>query len=112
MFSQLGQDIQSKVTFAGNVSRNQVLQEMLNSDVFLFPSFEGAGMVVIEAMAKGLPVVCLDFGGPGEYVNDECGIKVLLAEPDEVVDLLAEGLNRLASDSGIYERLSAGAIKG
>jgi len=49
---------------------------MNNSYIFLFPSFEGAGMVVIEAMAAGLPVVCLDYSGPGEIVTDECGIKI------------------------------------
>lgn len=44
---------------------------MNKSDIFLFPSFEGGGMVVLEAMAAGLPVVCLDYGGPGEMVTDD-----------------------------------------
>jgi len=79
-------------------------------NVFLFPSFEGAGMVVIEAMAKGLPVVCLDFGGPGEYVTKDCGIKVALGEPVEVIKGLSDALSKLASDKALYERLSVGAI--
>lgn len=104
-------NIDNNVIFDGNVPRKQVLKEMQNSDVFLFPSFEGAGMVVIEAMAKGLPVVCLDFGGPGEYVTEECGIKVPLTEPNEVIDGLAEGLNRLATNPDLYESVSAEAIR-
>lgn len=103
--------IQGNVIFSGNVPRTTVLESMGRSQVFLFPSFEGAGMVVIEAMAKGLPVVCLDFGGPGEYVTEECGIKVPLTEPIEVVTGLADGLSRLASDPELYERLSVGAIE-
>ncbi len=103
--------IKSNVVFAGQVTRSFVLDSMGNSHVFLFPSFEGAGMVVIEAMAKGLPVVCLDFGGPGEYVTDECGIKVPLTEPEDVIQGLADALSRLASEPELYERLSAGAIE-
>jgi glycosyltransferase involved in cell wall biosynthesis len=107
--SELG--VANKVVFTGQVSRNKVLQAMMESDVFLFPSFEGAGMVVIEAMAKGLPVVCLDFGGPGEYVTEECGIKVPLTEPLAIIQGLADALSRLASDSVLYARFSAGAIE-
>jgi glycosyltransferase involved in cell wall biosynthesis len=103
--------ISNMVVFTGQVNRKRVLQNMVESDVFLFPSFEGAGMVVIEAMAKGLPVVCLDFGGPGEYVTEECGIKVPLTEPEAVIQGLADALSRLASDKELYERLSAGAIE-
>ncbi len=104
-------NISHAVNFAGQIPRSRVLEIMAESDVFLFPSFEGAGMVVIEAMAKGLPVVCSDFGGPGEYVTHECGIKVPLTSPDEFIEGLAEGLNKLASDSVLYERLSAGALE-
>ena len=39
------------------------------SDVFLFPSHEGAGMVVPEAMSHGLPVLTFDNVGPGELVG-------------------------------------------
>jgi len=104
-------NINKSVKFYGNIPRDQVLNEMQNSNVFLFPSFEGAGMVVIEALAKGLPVVCLDFGGPGEYVTNDCGIKISLSEPKEVINDLAEGLNRLASDTILLESMSNGAIK-
>ena len=103
--------IQRNVMFVGQVRRSQVLTSMETSHAFLFPSFEGAGMVVIEAMAKGLPVVCLDFGGPGEYVTEECGIKVPLTDPKAVIQGLADALSRLASDPALYERLSVGAIE-
>ena len=52
---------------------------MTSADVFLFPSFEGAGMVVVEAMARGCPVVCLDVGGPGEMVDETRGLRVSAA---------------------------------
>jgi len=104
-------NISDKVFFAGKMNRATVLMEMEKCDVFLFPSFEGAGMVVIEALAKGLPVVCLDFGGPGEYVTEDCGIKVPLSEPEKVTTELSNALSTLASDKTLYERLSVGAIE-
>ncbi len=46
--------ISDNIVFTGNIGREQVLKLMQESDIFLFPSFEGGGMVVLEAMAAGL----------------------------------------------------------
>jgi glycosyltransferase involved in cell wall biosynthesis len=46
-------------------------------DVLLFPSMhDSGGMVVLEAMSQGLPVVCLKLGGPATMVNDSCGCSI------------------------------------
>lgn len=103
--------VSNSVLFTGRINRDSVLQSMDENAVFLFPSFEAAGMVVIEAMAKGMPVVCLDFGGPGEYVTDKCGIRVPLTKPEAVIQGLADALSRLASDPDLYQQLSAGALE-
>ena len=68
-------------------------------------------MVVLEAMAKGLPVICLDYGGPGEYVDDSCGIKVPVTDPQKVIDGLADAIYNIATDPQLYETLSEGAIE-
>ena len=52
--------------------------------LFFFPSFEGAGMVVTEALASGLPVVCFDNIGPGEIVGDS-DLKITLKGDMSVV---------------------------
>jgi glycosyltransferase involved in cell wall biosynthesis len=67
--------------------------------VFLFPSHEGAGMVVTEALANGLPVVCLDNCGPGEIVSSACGLVTDINLPyEEVVNDLAKSMFRLYED--------------
>jgi glycosyltransferase involved in cell wall biosynthesis len=82
-------------------------------DVLLFPSLhDSGGMVVLEAMAYGLPVVCLDLGGPGQTVEKTCGFKVKVDDLNEeyAIRALADGLIKLAKDSTFLCRLSEGAI--
>lgn len=98
-------NIQNKVRFIGNIPRMLVLKKLSESDIFLFPSFEGGGMVVLEAMACGLPVVCLDYGGPGEVVTDECGIKVKPITFEQTVNDLAEALLKLARDPELRRKM-------
>jgi glycosyltransferase involved in cell wall biosynthesis len=59
-------NVADRVEFRGNVARLEVLRVFQDqADVLLFPSLhDEAGMVVAEAMAVGLPVVCLAVGGP------------------------------------------------
>jgi glycosyltransferase involved in cell wall biosynthesis len=58
--------VTDRVAFLGQVERPELLRMMReDADVFLFPSLhEEGGWVVGEAIASGLPVVCIDRGGP------------------------------------------------
>ncbi|MFS2242885.1 glycosyltransferase family 4 protein [Microbacterium sp. OR16] len=57
--------VPERVDFRGHVSREVTLQTLAGSDALLFPSMhDQAGWIVGEASAMGLPVVCLDLGGP------------------------------------------------
>jgi glycosyltransferase involved in cell wall biosynthesis len=57
--------VDERVEWLGWVSQEQVLSRMAEADVFLFPCLhEEAGAVIAEARAVGLPVVCLNRGGP------------------------------------------------
>ena len=66
------------------IPRQNLLALMRQGDTFLFPSLrDGGGAVVVEAMAAGKPVVCMDLAGPGMHVTEECGIKIPPRSPDE-----------------------------
>ena len=65
----------------------------------------------IEGRAAGKPVVCLDIGGPGMHVTDECGIKITPKSPEETVRELAEALERLYLDKELRLRLGKAAQK-
>ena len=92
--------------------REALLPIVPDFDLFLFPSLHDSGsMAVLEALSFGLPVVCLDLGGPSEFVNDSCGRVVLTAGTDEsgVVEQIAAFLSDLIRDPDTLKRLSEGA---
>ncbi|MFT4661432.1 MAG: glycosyltransferase involved in cell wall biosynthesis [Glaciecola sp.] len=80
-----------------------------NADVFLFPSHEGAGMVVPEAMSYGVPVICFDNVGPGE-LSKEAGIKIPYTNYNESICQYSIELNKLYFNVSKREELSEQAI--
>lgn len=92
--------IADKVTFNGRVERADLLDAYADHHVFLFPSMhDSSGFASLEAMAAGLPVVCLDTGGPGASVPAEAGRKIAVRAPARVVADLSAGLADLTRDS-------------
>ena len=91
--------LQSKVTLQPALPRPQLLSKMAESDVFLFPSLrDGGGAVVIEAMAAGKPVVCLNTGGPGTHIKSDWGFKISPVSPGSAATELARALELLYED--------------
>ena len=80
----------SKVFLLGHLSRSQIRELLWKSDFFLLPSKrETFGVVLIEAMAAGLPVFSLKNGGSESIVTNEVGI---LADTEQ--DFI-EGIDKL-----------------
>lgn len=105
-------DVKHLVTFHGQISRAEVDRLYANADVFCFPSFrEPSGSVVFEALSFGLPVVVADRGGPGHVVDDSCGFKVAVAEPQQFSMHIAAAVRTLAAMPELRKRLSKGAIE-
>lgn len=100
-----GRSWQERVRFVAWQPLEAVSRFMSDADIFLFPSMEGAGMVVLEAMASGLPVVCLDYGGPGTMVADTCGIKVPVQDWATTVTGLCDAVSRLVSDPDLRKEM-------
>lgn len=78
------------------MDRTDIPVVLQQGDVFVLPSrHEGFGLVLIEAMAAGLPVIAARTGGAAELVRD--GVNGLTFEPDNPQDLAAK-LLAIASD--------------
>jgi glycosyltransferase involved in cell wall biosynthesis len=96
-----------KVTFWGSLSRQQVLEKLQNCHVLVHPSLhDSGGWVCLEAMSAGLPVICLDLGGPSLQVTDETGFKIQAISPEQAVKELADAMCRLAQDTSLRWRMS------
>lgn len=96
------------------VSQAELTDLYRDHDVLLFPSLhDSGGMVVLEAMQHGLPVVCLKLGGPGVMVDETCGIALDTSGHSDrsLVEALADGLVELFTDCEGLARKSAGARK-
>lgn len=73
------------VTFSGSMGRNEVREALWEGDALVLPSFrETFGVVLIEALATGIPVIAGRSGGPQDVVNSGCG---LLFEPGNEEEL-------------------------
>jgi glycosyltransferase involved in cell wall biosynthesis len=99
-------DLSDRVTFTGDLRPPELGVEYDRADVFVLPTFyEGYGMVVAEALARGLPVVATATGGIRDLVADEAGILV----PSGDVLALAGALADVVGDATLRSKLASGA---
>lgn len=80
-------DLKNHVTFKGKLPHAEVLEEMAKCQIFCLPSWqEGFGVVYIEAMAQGVPVI----GVKGEGIEDaiQHGVNGLLVNPKNVEEIV------------------------
>ena len=84
---------------------------MASAHVMLITSLRDlTSTVTIEALAMGLPIVCLDHCGFAGVVDASCGIKVPVTHPAETVATLTKALADLAADDALRCRLARGAM--
>lgn len=97
-----GKDFLGRVEFAGRISDEELYQLYADTDIFAAPSrYESFGLIFLEAMAFGKPVIGCDAGGMVEIIRkDENG---LLAKPGDA-ETLKGALLELISDKGKRER--------
>ena len=107
------QNLGSNITFVSWMPQEQFLRLYDTHDLFVFPSLhDSTGWVVLESFCKGLPVACLNLGGPKDIVTPGSGIVVDTTglNTSGVAARLAEELRLLLPDPERLAALSAGAI--
>lgn len=104
-------ELTDQVQFHGWIDEQSKVQKLMeNFHVLAFPSVrEFGGGVVVEAMAKGVVPIVMDYGGPGEIVTEESGIKLPLENQEKTVERLNMEITRLLADKQRWARLANGA---
>lgn len=97
--------LENRVHFLG--FRHDVNKLMQAVDLFVFPSrYEACTLVLLEAMASGLPVITAATAGGAEIVTPECGF--VLPDPDDI-ELLVGSLNYLVNNPQIRKQMGSNA---
>jgi len=97
-----------RVIFTGNTPPDQIHGWMRSADVFVMPSrAEGLGLVCVEAMMAGTPVIASDIPGPRELLQSgDAGRLVPPGDPAA----LARAIDLLAKDAKLRESLGRQGI--
>jgi glycosyltransferase involved in cell wall biosynthesis len=86
--------LEERVFFLGQIARTALVEEYRHCDMFCMTSlWEPFGMVYIEAMACGKPVIAMSSGGPAEIIKPDFGFAV---KPERLNSFLAEVGERIA----------------
>jgi len=98
-----------KISFTGFVPDSELVALLMSADVLVVPSiYEPFGIVAIEGMAAGVPVVATQIGGLGEIIeHDRTGILVYSRNPESI----AWGVDRVLSDPNHSRWLVQNAIE-
>ena len=102
--------LREKVSFLGRMTHDQVLERLLDADVFVLPSFrEAFGVAYLEAMASGLLAIGVFGQGPEAFIRHrETGI---LVKPGDVDSLQAAMRSVFGGNSEIQRIAEAGRMR-
>lgn len=107
--------LEDKVRFLGPMPHTELRTVYASADIFSAPSVtakngdvEGFGLVILEAMSSGLPVVASNSGGITDIIRD--GENGLLAE-ERNFKQIADCINRLIKSEVLYKKLSQASLE-
>ncbi len=114
-WEQLSRDlnIADRVSFLGWQPQQECARHLAQSRALVLSSiYECGGAVVLEAMASARPVIATRWGGPADYLDDQCGV---LINPDSyagMVEQFAAAMTLLSADSALAESMGkAGQLR-
>jgi glycosyltransferase involved in cell wall biosynthesis len=92
---------------------HQEVQEIFNSSHLLFFTslYEATGTVVLESLAKGVPVICHDTCGQGDIIDSKCGVKVPMKSVDYSIQAFSKEIRSLYFNKRLVKSLSVGAYE-
>jgi glycosyltransferase involved in cell wall biosynthesis len=107
-------NLRDRVEFIRRIPQPKLFELYDTNHLLLFPSLhDSGGFVVLEALSRGLPVVCLDLGGPKDTVTDNSGVVVRTngcgQNTGQLAISMATAISRLLEAPKRLAELSCGA---
>lgn len=100
--------VSPRVEFTGRLGRDDALRRIGTSRVLVHPSFhDSGGFVVVEALARGVPVMSLDIGGP-PFLAGQGGRAVPARPVDDLVGRLTKTLSEMLTEGGAMSEAARG----
>jgi glycosyltransferase involved in cell wall biosynthesis len=105
-------NLTDRVKFVGWVSAEEGVRRLRSADVMVMPGLrEVGGIVLLEAMAVGLPVIATNWGGPAIHVTDETGIRVSPDSEEGFVKGFSEAMLRLAASPELRAKMGHAGLE-
>ena len=104
---RLAEKTNGKIIFTGFIHNTELPKYHAMSDIAVVPSIwsEPAGLVVVEAMASGLPLIVTNSGGIPEYTNKECSI--IIDNDNNIIRNIKGALEILIKDEKLRTKLAS-----
>ena len=105
---RLSEQNKDRIIFTGYVDNAEVYKYAAVADIQCVPSLweEAAGVVVLEAMAEGIPTIVTNSGGMVEYVNENA---TLIVERENIITNLKREIGYLKEHPGVRKQMSENA---
>lgn len=99
-----------RVNIISMLPREEALDLIVNSDIFIFPSLkEGGTWALMEAMAMGLPVVCVNWAGMAVETTPETAIQISVSSPKTMEREMGAAISLLINNRSEREKMGQSA---
>ncbi len=100
----------SNIILTGYIPYSDIPQYYIASDIatLLSRCNEACGLVGIEAMAAGLPIITTNRGGIGEYISEEC--KIITPDDENLIESTVKALRKLINDKELCIKMGNAGI--
>jgi glycosyltransferase involved in cell wall biosynthesis len=115
LFEEIRQQVEREgvtrhVLLHGRLNRDRYQAMLRDADVYVTPSLrECGGMAMMEAMAVGLPVVGLNWGGAAQYAGPDCALLVAPLSEEAVITGLTAAMRRMALSPALRQSMGMAA---
>ena len=104
--------LEERIELRGCVSFEEGQKVLDTSNILIHPSFrDGGSWSILEAMSKGLAVICTNTSGPADMIDDTCGIKLNATTPAELRHGVATALLEFQNSPEMLSQMGDAARK-